>query len=80
MKKGCRFRQAGCPRAACPGGAFLGPDNISRQTLEVAQVARDEFVGLRLIRYQAKNHERLSRSSATALPMASGSSVYPLGT
>jgi hypothetical protein len=25
-------------------------------------------------------HERLSRSSATALPMASGSSVYPLGT
>ncbi len=96
MKGGCRLRDADGPGAACLSRPISRPGDICGQSLEVAGVPRDEFVGLRLLRDQRvpiiihvldrrrcvpiRPHERLSRSSATALPMASGSSVYPVGT
>jgi len=62
-----------------------GPGHVLGEPLKVPGVARDQFVGLRLFGHQGVPnticpHARLSRSSATAPPIASGSSLYPLGT
>ena len=62
-----------------------GPCHVLGKPLKVPGIARDQFVGLRLFGHQgmqipAGPHARLSRSSATALPIALGWSLYPLGT
>jgi hypothetical protein len=67
------------------GNGTSGPRHVLGEALKVPGVAGDEFVGPRLFGHQsvpilAGPHARLSRSSATAFPIASGSSLYPLGT